>query len=265
MKYIIYRKQFPNLNGHSFNEKILRKKCGLISEEEKSLREVSADRLLVRDYVETLKSNVELIPLLWSGKVLMKEDWESLPDKFVIKARHGSQMVLIVDKKIHSYEFVLKKTEQWKKNDYYLLGREWVYKNTPRELVVEEFITFESDVPPDYKFFCLNGRVELVQVDLDRFSSHSRNLYNRHFELLDVKFKYEQGEKIAKPNLFDEAVEIATNLSKDFDFIRVDLYVLDDKVYFGELTNFPENGLGCFSPQSFDQELGAKLELNHVK
>lgn len=264
-KYALYHKRIPKLHGQSLNEKVLRKKCGYVSEDERQLREKSADRLLVRDYITSLSSNVELIPLLWSGKVLSKEVWESLPNKFVIKARHGSKMVLIVDKTIHEYQTVYEKTEQWKKNNYYLLGREWVYKNTPRELVVEEFMTFESDVPPDYKFFCLNGRVELVQVDLDRYSSHTRNLYDKSFNLLDVELAFDKGALIEKPKLFDDAVKIASQISKDFDFMRVDLYILESRVYFGELTNFPGNCLERFSPESFDLELGAKLELKNAE
>ncbi|TGE79854.1 hypothetical protein C7Y70_15200 [Pseudoalteromonas sp. KS88] len=261
--YFLYQKKLPNINGNNFSEKLLRKKCGLLSQSEKQLREVIADRLLVRDYVESLNTDVKLIPLLWSGKSISQAIWDELPNKFVIKARHGSQMVLIVDKSTHNFVDVFAKTEEWKKIDYYLFGREWVYKNTPRELVVEEFISFESDIPPDYKFFCLNSQVELVQVDLGRFSSHKRNLYNRSFEGLEVTFKYQAGKTIAKPSLYDKAVLIAESLARDLDFIRVDLYILEDEIYFGELTNFPENCLVSFSPQSFDLELGQKMRLKN--
>lgn len=261
IKYTLYHKKTPNLNGDSFSEKLLRKKCGVMGGEEKKLREKVSDRLSVREFVERSESNVELIPLLWTGKLLTKDVWDGLPQHFVIKARHGSQMVKIVDKSKCDFNEVFSTTEEWKKTDYYLLGREWVYKNTRRELVIEEFISFKSEVPPDYKFFCLNGRVELIQIDLERFKDHKRNLYDRSFKPLDVSLIYPQGSPVKKPALFDSALHIAENLSKQFDFIRVDLYVLDDRVYFGELTNFPENGLGSFEPWDFDIMLGRKLTI----
>ncbi|WP_350594501.1 MULTISPECIES: ATP-grasp fold amidoligase family protein [unclassified Pseudoalteromonas] len=264
IKYSLYHKKIPNLNGSSFSEKLLSKKCGLMGSEEKQLRETVTDRLLVRDFVEKTTSGVDLIPLLWSGKIFTKKIWDGLPERFVIKARHGSQMVKIVDKNKCQFNEVYNATEEWKKTDYYLLGREWVYKNTPRELVVEEFISFNSDVPPDYKFFCVNGKVELVQIDLERFKDHKRNLYSRDFEQLDVKLIYPSGEPTKKPRLFEQALDIAEKLSQEFDFIRVDLYILDEKIYFGELTNFPENGLGAFEPQSYDQALGAKMRSNNA-
>ncbi len=259
VKYSLYHKKIPNLKGNGFSERLLSKKCGLLDSKEKQLRETVTDRLLVRDFVGKAGSGVDLIPLLWSGKTFTKQVWDGLPERFVIKARHGSQMVRIVDKNKCEFSEIYSATEKWKKTDYYLLGREWVYKNTPRELVVEKFISFNSDVPPDYKFFCLNGRVELVQIDLDRFKGHKRNLYSRDFEQLDVTLIYPPGEPIEKPRLFEQAIEIAEKLSKEFDFIRVDLYILDDQIYFGELTNFPENGLGAFEPKSYDQALGAKM------
>ncbi|MCR9944550.1 ATP-grasp fold amidoligase family protein [Vibrio owensii] len=261
-KFAIYHKKLPRKVASNFSEKLLQKKCGRMPESERVLRELVSDRWEVRQYIESKNSNVTLIPSLWHGELLTQDVWDSLPVRFVIKARHGSQMVLIVDKKKHSYDEVFSLTEEWKRQNYYLLGREWVYKNTPRHLVVEQFITFNSEVPPDYKFFCFNGRVELVQVDLDRFNGHSRNMYDPFFNKLPIKLQYPIGNDISKPKLFEKAVEIAQDLSKDFDFIRVDLYLLDDVIYFGELTNFPGNGLETFTPHSYDSELGSKFTIS---
>lgn len=256
IRYIVAHKKLPSLMGTTtFNEFLLNKKIGNIPHSEVETRKIISDRLLVREFVSNTNQHVTLVPFLWDGVNFTKDVWDDLPDTFVIKARHGSQMVKVVDKTNSNYDEIYDLTEVWKRHNYYLRGREWIYKDTPRELVVEQFISFGSDVPPDYKFFCSYGHVFIVQVDLSRFDNHKRNIYDRDFNLLPVEYIYGNGENIEKPKLFDEAINIAESLSKNFDFIRVDLYILDDEIYFGELTNFPENGLGKFNPKSFDQEL----------
>ncbi len=260
--FIFRQKRIPNL----ISPKRLTDKILLIKLRENSLtselRKIVSDRLAVRDYISSKNTDCKLINILWKGHSLTLPEWDELPNKFVIKATHGSQMVKIVNKDVDSYSDVCKISSSWLKLDYYRKGREWVYKDTPRQLIVEEFIEFLGDVPPDYKFFCLNGKVQLIQVDLDRFSTHRRNMYSPSFKLLDVKFLYENGEGVSEPKLFSNAKEIAEKLSEDFDFIRVDLYVLDNQIYFGELTNFPENTLGKFSSNDFDNKIGSLLVLD---
>ncbi|WP_140069261.1 ATP-grasp fold amidoligase family protein, partial [Vibrio parahaemolyticus] len=227
------------------------------------LRKLAADRIAVRDYVKSKSKNCNLIKMLWSGSELKNSDWESLPDKFVIKANHGSKMVKIVDKSKDSFKSIYDLTQEWLVRDYYKRGREWVYKDTPRTLIVEELLQFSDKVPPDFKFFCLNGKVSFVQVDLDRFNGHCRNIYSNRFDLLDVEYHFPRGYSIKKPSNFEDAVKISEELSSDFDFVRVDLYLLDDGIFFGELTNFPGNCLESFDDYSFDLEVGSKLVLNH--
>ncbi|EOY9126687.1 hypothetical protein KC999_17980 [Proteus mirabilis] len=227
-----------------------------------TLRKVIADRIQVRDYVKKNSQDCDLIPILWCGEELTLDVWNNLPEQFVIKANHGSKMVRIVNKNNDNFISVYNDTEKWKKIDYYKKGREWVYKDLNRKIIVEELINFNSDIPPDYKFFCLNGKVQFVQVDLSRFKSHKRNIYDKNFNLLDVEYQFPKGEHIKKPILYDNAVAIAEDLSKELDFIRVDLYILENKIYFGEMTNFPGNCLEKFKPENFDLEMGTKLVIN---
>lgn len=259
--YIVRQKRLPNLiSPRSLSDKILHLKLNP-NHKLSGLRKLAADRIKVRDYVAEKSQSVQLIPLVWSGMELTEEVWTTLPEKFVIKANHGSKMVEIVEKSKANYEEIVNLTSKWKEIDYYKKGREWVYKDIERSLVVEQFIEFADDVPPDFKFFCLNGKVSFVQVDLDRFIEHTRNIYDRDFRLLDIEYNFPKGHEIDKPNFYDHAVSIAEELSIDFDFVRVDLYILDDGVYFGELTNFPGNCLERFRPYSFDLETGLKLKI----
>lgn len=256
--FVIKLKYWPRFkNPRSFNEKINYIK--LYSNYK--LREVVTDRITVRKYVASRNTECNLINLLWEGENFSYDVYDKLPSKFVIKANHGSGMIKIVNKESSGYDNVISEISEWLKFDYGKLTRQWVYSNIEKKYIVEEFIECEHNDLPDYKFFCINGIVELVQVDLDRFHDHKRNLYTREFERLDVKLFYKKGYDIKKPKLFEKGVEIAERLSEDFDFIRVDLYILEDKIYFGEMTNTPGNGFESFDPRSFDFELGNKIKL----
>lgn len=224
-----------------------------------SLRSLIVDRLKVRDYVIEKSPDCKLVDILWSGTAFNGHVWESLPQTFVIKANHGSKMTMVVDKLRHSFDDVFIKTSAWLKKDYSKLGREWVYQDLEKYLIVEKKLEIDGDVPPDFKFFVLNGHVELVQVDLARFSSHRRNLYSRDFVKLHAKLAYPDTEATPKPVAYDKALTIAEQLSDGFEFIRVDLYLVGNEVYFGELTNTPGNGFEKFTPKSLDFELGSKL------
>lgn len=259
----VKRKTIPNVwKPKTLTDKILKIKISP-NYSKANLRSLVSDRQKVRHYISSKNTNCKLIPLIWSGEEFDRATFDSLPEKFVIKANHGSKMVRIVNKNKAEdcFESIEKEVIKWKDIDYYKKGREWVYKNTPKTIIVEEFIDFKNDVPPDYKFFCLNGKVAFVQVDLDRYKGHSRNIYDAEFKRLPVKYQFEPGYDIEKPALFDEAIDIAKKLSNDFDFIRVDLYILDEDIYFGELTNFPGNCLETFSPIQFDHEMGRLLTL----
>lgn len=262
LAFIVKQRKIPNLtNPKTLTEKILLLKIKP-SPKNIKLRKLVTDRIKVRSYIKNKCQLCDLIPILWKGEELTIDIWNSLPEQFVIKGNHGSKMVRIVNKSNDSFESVYNDSIKWKNTDYYKRGREWVYKDLPRTLIIEKLIEFNSDIPPDYKFFCLNGKVNFVQVDLSRFRQHKRNIYDRDFNLLDVKYQFPQGEDIPKPKLFEKALLIAESLSSDFDFIRVDLYILDDKIYFGEMTNFPGNCLEKFVPISFDFKMGKNLSIN---
>ena len=226
------------------------------------LRRIAADRLEVRKYVSKKIGDSYLIPLIGSFKYLDEDIWEELPSSFVLKASHGSGMVCMIhQKEEEEHKTILRTANGWMKVDYYRFGREWVYKGLHRFILAEELILDENEnVPSDFKFFCFQGQVKLVQVDIDRFGTQKRNLYDEQFNLLDAGLHHEVGEdKIKKPALFEEAKNIAEVLSAEFSFIRVDLYILPERIYFGELTNFPGNGFERFHPDEFDFVAGDML------
>lgn len=253
---------FPDIeNPKQFAEKIQYIKLY----QRTDLRKKVADRIQVRSYVANKIGEEHLIPLIGNYQELTEEIWTSLPSLFVLKANHGCKMNKIVtEKREESFSDVRSLTQKWQQTDYYKLGREWVYKDLPRTILAEELLqTPDGTVPEDYKFFCFNGRVELIQVDFSRFDNHRRNLYDRDFNLMPATLKYGRYEEpFEKPEQLNEAIRLAEKLSPEFDFIRVDLYIVEKKIYFGELTNYPGNGFETFTPESFDRELGSKLQLS---
>lgn len=243
-------------NPSSFSEKINYIKI----HSNNPLRDLVTDRIKVRSYVKEKSTECDLIPLIWSGKGFTEEIYNKLPQNFVIKANHGSQMVEIVDKNKTSFKELYKTCQKWLKRNYYAYGREKVYMNLERFLVVESKITTKSgQIPQDYKFFCFNGKVEVIQIDTGRFGNHKRNYFNRYFEPIDLTTVHPTGI-IEKPQQFDKAVSIAEELSYEFSFIRVDLFLTDDgKIYFGELTNFPANGMRKYKPKEYEDYFGKKI------
>ncbi|WP_209330307.1 ATP-grasp fold amidoligase family protein [Lunatimonas salinarum] len=246
------------LRPKTFNEKINFIKIY----SDNQLRVLVSDRIQVRKFVAEKAPSCSLIPLLWDGVDFSQSIYEMLPQKFVIKGNHGSKMVKIVDKDIHGYKEVSELTTKWLKTDYYVRGRERNYKGLKRYLIVEELLkTDKAAVPPDFKFFCFHGKVEFIQVDLDRFEDHRRNIYNRDFQPLDFELHFPKGGSLEKPKEWRHALAIAEDLSADFPFIRVDLFLVNDHVYFGELTNYPGNGLEKFKPEKFDKFFGDRIEV----
>ena len=260
-RYWLELEELPDLkNPQAFTEKIQYIKLY----ERTELRKLVADRIRVREFVSERTGDNHLIPLIGNYEELTRNVWDSLPDQFVLKANHGCGMLEIVkDKQITNYRRIYRETEKWKQTDYSKIGREWVYKNLPRTIVAEDLLLDTTgSIPEDYKFFCFHGQVKIIQIDFNRFGDQRRNLYDKEFNLLDATLLYPNYDRpVEKPDNLEQAIEIAETLSAAFNFIRVDLYLMENNIYFGELTNYPGNGFVQFSPKSFDYKIGSLLKL----
>ena len=123
--------------------------------------------------------------------------------------------------------------------------------------MVEELLTEDAGViHKDFKFYIFHGQCQLIHVDFDRFANRSRSLFDRDWHILPVSLKFPQGPTMNPPKMFHRMRDLAERLGSGFDFVRIDLYSVHDRVYFGEFTHYPGSGLEKFSPQSFDFELG---------
>lgn len=251
-------------NPSTFNEKICWKKVF----DRNPLLPIVADKLKVRDYIREVLGAAEaesvLIPLLQVVRDPSALDLESLPDQFVIKSNHGSGNNLLVRDKSQfdqtAFEF---EAEKWLNAPYGERNHEWAYQQIPRSILVEPLLQDrQGHIPADYKFSMMHGRCAFIQVDQDRFGEFSRSIFDVDWRQLDVEWKRKRGPAVEKPGSFDRMLALAEALSSAFDYIRVDFYSLDDRVYIGELTNYPARGRGCITPRRFDEQWGALWTLD---
>ena len=256
IRYFLKFRKFLDLkNPTTFNEKIIWKK---LNDNVKLYSDV-ADKVKVREYVQSKNQEVSLSNIYYITDNPDSIDFDVLPNQFVVKASHGSGWVEIVrDKNKLNINKILKKCNSWLSRNYYYLGREMVYKDIKPNIIIEELLIDEdNNVPMDIKCFCFNGKVEFIQLDIDRYKEHKRVLLDANWNVLPFSYHYPPYKgNIERNKYLPEIIEISESLSSEFDFIRVDLYLVDNKVYFGELTNYPGCGFEKFNPKIYDEKFG---------
>jgi hypothetical protein len=250
----------PLYNPQTLSEKIQWLK--LNGNVEKFARYV--DKYQVREFIKETIGDQFLIPLLGVYSKVAEINFEKLPEKFVLKATHGSGWnEVILDKSKHDLADLKRKCEAWLETNFYDVSGEPNYKPLSGRIIVEEYIGEEEIDLKDYKFFCFHGEPLFIQVDSERFGSHKRDLFTPKWEPLAVRLLYPKSdEQILKPTMLNEMVTIAKKLSQDFPLVRVDLYQTANKIYFGELTFTPGSGFIAYDPREYDLFFGAKLDLS---
>ena len=220
-----------------------------------------ADKYSVRGYVTEMGFEDILNELYAVYKSVEEIDFGSLPDQFILKAAHGSHMNLVVkDKSKINWRREKRVLSLWLKQDIYWSGREWVYKDIPKRIIAEKYL---GDALTDYKFYCFNGIPRYLDVDIDRYTNHVRNYYDMEWNYIPMKCSFVRNDPdavIEKPQQFEKMKLIAEKLSKPFQFVRVDLYEVDGRVYFGELTFYQDGGFPGYS-EEYDRLIGSYWEL----
>jgi len=246
----------------SFSEKIVHSKLFYPN----PLASQITDKFRVRDYVSKKASSEILNELYWVGNDPDRIPFDSLPKSFVVKANHGAGLnIFVKDGADLAKDLVRQEARFWMEMTYSALTRsyETQYDGIDPVILIERFMTDDHyDHPLDYKFFCFHGEPWFIQVDIDRFGHHKRNIYDAAWRLAPFELHYRNGRDIPRPNKLDEMLEIARKLSADFEFCRVDLYLLnDEQILFGEITLYPGGGFERFFPRQWDFKLG---ELWHL-
>ncbi len=262
----IYKKRFgrePNLQDpQTFAEKIQWLKLNWYDE----LAVKCADKFLVREYIESRIGAEYLNDLLGVYEDIEKIDISALPDQFVLKGTHGSHFNIICrDKTKLDWKLEKAKLKRWSTINYYWQNREWVYRDLKPAFIVEKFLDDKSGSSlTDYKFYCFNGDPAFCQVIKNRGKNESIDFYDLNWEHLPftglrrIPFA---DSKISKPEGYEKMVELARALAQSFPFVRADFYNIEGRILFGELTFFPQSGLGEFTPIEYDRQIANKMIL----
>lgn len=249
-------------NPVTFNQKIQWIKLY----DKEPLKETCSDKYTVREYVEKAGCPEILNELIWEGYEPEKIPFEELPEKCVIKATHGQGMNLICKNLSElNREKTIKLLKKWLKEKYLPCYGESFYGKVRPRIIVEKFLGDESgEEPADYKVFCFNGEPKIIDVHTGRFTNHTRNFYDLEWNLLKgVRMNYpcDENAAIPKPEELEQMLAYARCLSRPFIHVRVDFYIVNHKIYFGELSFTNGAGYEKIKPYEFDVELGNMIKL----
>lgn len=231
----------------------------------KPIYTVMADKYLARDFVAERIGEEYLVPLLGVWDNADEIDFSLLPDEFVLKCNHNSDVIICTDKSKLDIEDVRKKLNKQLEEDYYLAKREWPYKNIPRKIICEKFMkNYDESSPIEYKVFCFNGIPEYILVISGRFRTKEPTMdtYNIMWEHTDlINGGPLAGDVYKKPECFDELCKLSKKLSSNIPFLRVDFNYWNNKLFFGELTFFDSAGFEKYEPEKWDYILGDLIKL----
>ena len=228
------------------------------------------DKYAVREFIKEKIGEEYLIPLLGVWSDFDEINFDLLPNQFVLKCTHDSGSVVICrDKSNLDFNSARKKLNKGLKRNYYWRGREYPYKNVQTRIIAEQYTVDENDELNDYKFFCFDGEPKMLFYASERFAKDKGGVkfdyYDMNLNHLDIQ---SYGNLNAKPENylkpfpeFEKMKELAQILSDGFAHVRVDLYLVSGRIYFGEMTFHHDGGLVPFIPEKWDHILGEMIKL----
>ena len=261
LDYFFFKRKFPNLkNPTTFSEKIQWIKVyGSLERFTKY-----ADKYTVRDYVEKTIGRRYLVPLIGVYNKFDDIPFDKLPNKFILKVSNSSGYNFICEDKKKLDKKELKITlNTWMSVNFYYEHREIQYKQAKTRIVIEPLLGDGKKGLSDFKFFCKNGEPQMIEVYTDVHTSPKVDLMDLNWKNLNISLHFPgSGKEVKKPKQFNEMLEISKKLSKNFPFVRVDLYLFKNKVYFGELTFTPGNGMYNIKPIKGEYILGKLIDIH---
>lgn len=226
------------------------------------------DKYAVKEYVTSIIGREHIIPTLGVWNSVDEIDWDSLPNQFVLKTTHGGGgggVAICKDKSSFDKAKARKILQKSLDGDIYWNYREWPYKDVPKRIIAEQFMSNNGKDLEDYKIHCFNGEPKFILVCSNRYGKGAMidDFYSPDWELMDVRRPgHPKSEKASKaPEQLKQMLELSRILSKEIPFLRTDFYIIQDKIYFGELTFFPASGMSKFEPEEWDYTFGNYLKL----
>ena len=247
-------------NPQTFNEKLNWIKIY----DRKPIYTTMVDKYEAKKYVASIIGDEYIIPTLGVWNRFEEIDFNTLPYQFVLKCTHDSGgLVICRDKSKLDIEVARKKINRSLKTNYYLLGREWPYKDVKPRIIAEKYMTDNGNGLTDYKFYTMNGKVKAMMIVTDRGIATKADYFDREFHHLDFTWGYPNSTVLPqKPVQYEKMIELAERLAKGTTEVRVDFYEVRGSLYFGEMTFFDGSGLQPILPVEWDKKLGSWLELN---
>lgn len=231
------------------------------------------DKYEVKSYVASKIGSRYVIPTLGVWDHFDDIDFSVLPESFVLKCTHDSGSIVICKNKNEmDISAIREKLEGCLARNMFYLAREWPYKNVKPRIIAEKYMcNMNSNEPEDkcnvgiddYKLHVFNGKPRIIQVDYDRFDHHRRNLYDEHWNYIEAEICYptDKSHVIEKPKCFDELMDIASKVSEGIPYVRSDFYIINEKIYFGELTFYHGGGYEDFRPKELGIKMGKMIDL----
>lgn len=264
--YKAHRKRLVLSNPRNFEDKLI----WLMLYWNHPLKTVCADKYAVRSYVEALGLENILVPLYGVYHNCRQIDFDKLPKKFVLKCTHGSKFNIICrDKSQLNIDESCKLLTRWQKIRYQKLYGEIHYAGIKPLIICEQLLEDESGhLPVDYKMFCFQGKVHCTMVCSGRYTD------NIHFDYFDRDWKQRlpygrenspPEVEIGRPQRYEEMLSAAEKLSKPFPFVRIDMYEVKGRVYFGEMTFTPSGCIDTGLTETAQNEMGELLILPNLK
>ena len=249
-------------NPKNFNEKIQWLKLN----NRKDIYVSMVDKYAAKKYVSNIIGDEYIIKNLGVYNKFEEINFDELPEQFVIKSTHDSGGIVICkDKKNLDIKSAKKKINKSLKRKFYLSGREWPYKNVVPRIIIESFMCDSNkDELIDYKFFCFNGEPKMILTCSERFSSNNmcKTFFDNNWNVLPItENKHRIDKSIKRPINFDKMLEFSKKLAVNIPFVRIDWYEVNKKLYFGEITFFPNSGFEKFEPEEWNEKLGSWINL----
>ena len=268
------KKVFPKYMGYpldlenpkTFSEKLQWLKVNY----REPIQTVMVDKHEAKHFIAHRVGDQYIIPTLAVWDSVEDIDFDALPNQFVLKCTHDSGGIVICkDKSSLDRKATKAKLSASLQRDYSRIAREWPYKDVPRRIIAEEYLSeLGNNEILDYKMYCFHGEPKITVVCSDRFSKTGTrmNFYDIDWKPMGIHFGHYPplSTEFPRPETYDEMLRLAMELSKDCPFLRVDFYEIKGRLYIGELTFFPGAGLEQFCPMTKDYELGEWLHLENV-
>lgn len=228
------------------------------------------DKISAKKYVSDAIGEEYIIPTLNVWDSPDDIDFDKLPEKFVLKCNHDSGSVVVCkDKNKLDKAATIRKLKKSLKKNAYWYGREWPYRDVKPKVFAEAMLSANENGLTDYKVHNFNGEPKFILVCKDRYneSGLTEDFFSCDWEHLDVSRPgvANSSEAIAKPTQLEEMLLISKKLSDGIPFLRTDFYIVNDKIYFGELTFFPQSGFKPFVPCEWDGKFGRLLDLHGIR